>query len=199
MLQFAHLHLGLQSGRAFDGRHQEERARLPSRPLHAEVAPPSPPGQTEAQRVPQHPGCGDPEEHTRGGQVGHHRQEVEGDGARGLRAHLVFKHTGVPLTAHWGRLDVGGAFHVGTLHLHTLKPPVGVHTDLIRGAVVHPVLTLINVCAAAVVSGEVVSGGTVAVEAAGSVDALMDTEAAGLPQREQEALVDVCADVIVPA
>lgn len=29
-------------------------------------------------------------------------------------------------------------------------------------------------------------------EAAGSVDALMDTEAAGLPQREQEALVDVC-------
>lgn len=46
---------------------------------------------------------------------------------------------------HWGCLDVGGVFHVRTRHCQALETSVGVHTHLIGCAVVHPVLTLVDV------------------------------------------------------
>ena len=99
VLQLAHLHLGLQSGGTLDGRHQEEGPRLPPGPLHAEVAPPTAAGQAEPQRVAQHAGRGHPEQDARCWHVGHHRQEVEGDGARSLSAAFISQHARVPLTA----------------------------------------------------------------------------------------------------
>lgn len=78
-LQFAHLHLGLQSGGTFDGRHQEQGAGLSARPLHAKVAPSTAARQPKTQRVTQHTSRRHPEEDARGGHVGHHGQEVEGD------------------------------------------------------------------------------------------------------------------------
>lgn len=45
--------------------------------------------------------------------------------------------------------------------------------------------------AAASVPGQAVAGRTDAVKAAGSVDALMDAETAGLTQRKKTALVDI--------
>lgn len=59
--------------------------------------------------------------------------------------------------------------------------------------------TFIDVGAAASVGGEVVPLGAEAVEAPGSVHALMHAEAPGLPQRKQAALIYVCADIVVPA
>lgn len=99
VFQLAHLHLGLQGGRTFDGCHQEQSARLSARALHAEVAPSATPRQAETQGVTQHAGRRHPEEDAWGGHVGHHRQEVEGDGVWCLSARLVSQHARVPLTA----------------------------------------------------------------------------------------------------
>lgn len=61
------------------------------------------------------------------------------------------------------------------------------------------VFTFINICAAASVLGQVVSVGTEAVEAPGSVDALMDTQTSRLTEREEQAFIYISADVVVPA
>lgn len=98
-LQLAHLHLGLQRGRAPDGRHQEQSPGLSARALHAEVAPTAAAREAEPQRVAEHAGRRHPEEDARGGHVGHHGQEVEGDGVWRLAAGRVSQHAGVPLTA----------------------------------------------------------------------------------------------------
>lgn len=98
-LQLAHLHLGLQRGGAADGRHQQQRPGLAARALHAEVAPPTAAREAEAQRVAEHARRRDPKEHARGGHVGHHGQEVEGDGVWRLSAGGVSQQAGVPLTA----------------------------------------------------------------------------------------------------
>lgn len=108
-LQLAHLHLGLQGGGTPDGRHEEQGPGLPARALNAEVAPASAPCQTKAQGVAQHASRRNPEKDAGGRHVGHHGQEVEGDGIRCLGASFVSHHARVSLTApgdehtDWGR------------------------------------------------------------------------------------------------
>lgn len=101
-LQLAHLHLCLQSGRTLDGCHQEEGSSLPTRALYTEVAFPMSADQPEAQCVAQHTGHWHSEEDAGRWRVGHHRQEMEGDGVWHLGAVFVSHHAWVPLTAPTG-------------------------------------------------------------------------------------------------
>lgn len=122
---------------------------------------------------------------------------MEGDGVWSLGAHSVPQHAGVLLTAHGRCLDVCGVSHLGTLHHHTLETSKGVHTQPVCWAAVDLAFTLVDVCTAAPVSGQAVTGWADAVEAARCVDTLMDAEPAGLTEGEQMTLIDVCADVVV--
>lgn len=93
----------------------------------------------------------------------------------------------------------GGIGRAGAVHLHTLEPPVRVDTQLVLGAVVVATLTLVNVLAAALVSGQLVARGTHTLEAARRVHTGVNTQTTWLAQREHFTLVNVCAHIVVPA